>query len=98
VETTPSEQKVVLIGASYLGYCRDHFCQSGFEVINLTVPGWVASPENVSAVMEQLQENGIWNATWSLTPLATQPSVLNNLTGAPPSLSKVEGNTTWLVM
>jgi hypothetical protein len=44
VETTPSEQKMVLIGASNLGYCRDHFRQSGLEVIDLTVPGWVASP------------------------------------------------------
>ncbi len=56
VETTPSEQKVVLIGASNHGYCRDHFRQSGLEVIDLTVPGWVASPENVSAVMANLKE------------------------------------------
>jgi hypothetical protein len=56
VETTPSEQKVVLIGASNLGYCRDHFRQSGLEVIDLTVPGWVASPENVSAVMANIKE------------------------------------------
>jgi hypothetical protein len=58
VEITPSEQKVVLIGASNLGYCADHFRQSGLEVIDLTVPGWVASPENISAVTTSLKELG----------------------------------------
>jgi hypothetical protein len=49
-ETTSKEQKVILVGASNLGNCSDAFRQSGLDVVDLTVPGWLATPENVCKV------------------------------------------------
>jgi hypothetical protein len=54
VETINTVQKVVLIGASNLGNCSENFRQSGLEEIDLTVPGWLATPKNVNDVVEQL--------------------------------------------
>ncbi len=55
-ETKPKEKKVVLVGASNLGNCSDAFRQSGLEVVDLIVPGWLATPENVNKVVEQLKK------------------------------------------
>jgi hypothetical protein len=40
-------RRVVLVGASNLRSSASHFGSAGFDVQDLTVPGWVASPENI---------------------------------------------------
>jgi hypothetical protein len=56
VETGTGLQKVVLVSASNLGQCRSFFTDLGLEVINLTVPGRVASPENIAKICEQISK------------------------------------------
>ncbi len=50
VETGPGPQKVV----SNLGQSCNFFSESGLETINLTVPGWVASPEKIAVACEKV--------------------------------------------
>ncbi len=45
---------MVLVGASNLGQSSNFFCEAGMEIRNLTVPGWVASPENIASVCEKI--------------------------------------------
>jgi hypothetical protein len=47
-------QKVILLGASNLGHCADHLRKLGISVIDLTKPGWIATPDNVSSLLEKL--------------------------------------------
>jgi hypothetical protein len=54
VKTTISDPKVVLIGASNLGKCCSHFRMAGKEVIDLTEPGWLPSPENVFCIVNKV--------------------------------------------
>jgi hypothetical protein len=56
VETDTGVQKVILLGASNLNSCVDHFKMNGLEVVNLTTPGWIASPENILLLTEKLKE------------------------------------------
>ncbi len=54
VRTEPVGQKVVLIGASNLKNSARHFSSRGFDVTDLTEPGWVASPENIERMTSKL--------------------------------------------
>jgi hypothetical protein len=49
-------QKVILLGASNLGHCAVRFRNLGIAVVDLTIPGWIATPENVTALMEKLDK------------------------------------------
>jgi hypothetical protein len=53
-EPDTKAQKVILLGASNLGRCADHLKNLGISVIDLTSPGWIATPDNVSALLEKL--------------------------------------------
>ncbi len=53
-EPDTKAQKVILLGASNLGHCADHLKNLGISVIDLTKPGWIATPDNVSALLEKL--------------------------------------------
>ncbi len=55
VETDTGVQKVILLGASNLNSCVDHFKTLGLEVVDLTTPGWIASPENILSLTEKLK-------------------------------------------
>jgi hypothetical protein len=46
--------KVILLGASNLGNCADRLIQQGLDVLDLTTPGWIASPDNVALLEEKL--------------------------------------------
>jgi hypothetical protein len=37
-----------------LGSCVERFKKLGFVVVDLTKPGWIASPENISSLTEKL--------------------------------------------
>jgi hypothetical protein len=54
VETTVGAPKVVLIGASNLRKCGSHFEKAGKEVLDLTEPTWVPSPENVARIVNKV--------------------------------------------
>ncbi len=54
LSTEPSGRKVVLIGASNLKNSARNFSSNGFEVQDLTVPGWVASHENIEILQSKL--------------------------------------------
>jgi hypothetical protein len=56
VETTAGVPKVVFIGASNLRKCSRHFEKVGKEVIDLTEPGWVPSPENVTCIVNKVSK------------------------------------------
>jgi hypothetical protein len=47
-------QKVVLVGASNLKNSASHFSSSGYDVIDLTIPGWIASPENIEKMIKKV--------------------------------------------
>jgi hypothetical protein len=49
-------QKVVLVGASNLRSSACHFSSAGYDVQDLTVPGWVASPENIEKMKAKVEE------------------------------------------
>jgi lysophospholipase L1-like esterase len=46
---------LVLVGASNLRAVAGHLQAEGFELINLTEPGWVISPENVADLLTKLK-------------------------------------------
>ncbi len=48
-------RKVVLVGASNLRSSARHFVTAGYEVHDLTVPGWVASPENIENLKKEVE-------------------------------------------
>jgi hypothetical protein len=96
-QTSPKEQKVILVGASNLGDCAEAFCQSGLEVVDLTVPRWLATPENVNKVIDQLKKlENVENCRLIIDPFGTQPSGSNSLMGVHPYRTKIMENTTWL--
>jgi hypothetical protein len=45
-----SGQKVVLVSVSNLQNCPHHLEQSEHDIVHLTIPGWIASPENLSYI------------------------------------------------
>jgi hypothetical protein len=55
-EPDTESQKVILLGASNLGHCADRFRKLGIAVVDLTIPGWIATPENVTALLEKLNK------------------------------------------
>jgi hypothetical protein len=52
VKTDTCDQRYILLGASNLGCCSACLRNLGKSVDDLTVPGWIASPENIQALME----------------------------------------------
>jgi hypothetical protein len=56
VETNNVSQRVILVGGSNLGCCADRLRRLGKCVVDLTVPGWVASSENVCQLTNKLGE------------------------------------------
>jgi hypothetical protein len=54
VESDTNDGKVILLGASNLGNCADRLRQQGLDVLDLTTPGWIASPDNVALLEEKL--------------------------------------------
>jgi hypothetical protein len=51
-----SEQKVALCGASNLRHSVPHFAKSSVILEDITSPGWIASPENISKMMQMIGE------------------------------------------
>jgi len=51
--------RLVLVGASNLHRVTGHLRQLGWEVEDLCVPGWVATPANVEAMLEKLAQQGL---------------------------------------
>jgi hypothetical protein len=43
-------QKVILVGASNLRNSRPHFDSASTRTIDVTVPGWIATPDNISSM------------------------------------------------
>jgi hypothetical protein len=56
VGAEPYGRKVVLVGASNLRSSACHFSLAGFDVQHLTVPGRVASPENITKLKTKVEE------------------------------------------
>jgi hypothetical protein len=57
LSTEPSGRKVVLIAASNLKNSARHFSSKGFDIQDLTVPGWVASQENIEILQSKLMSS-----------------------------------------
>jgi hypothetical protein len=55
VETNNFAQRVILRGGSNLGCCVDRLRRLGKSVIDLTVPGWLASPDNITQLVNKLE-------------------------------------------
>ncbi len=55
-ESDSGTSRVVLLGASNLGYCAERLRKSGLSVVDLTSPGWIASPANVALAMGKLEK------------------------------------------
>jgi hypothetical protein len=49
-ESDNTEQKVILVGASNLRNSRPHFDGASSRILDATVPGWTATPENISSM------------------------------------------------
>jgi hypothetical protein len=58
VETSSIAQRVILLGGSNLGCCADRLRRLGKHVIDLTVPGWIASPDNISQLVTKVVSLG----------------------------------------
>ncbi len=56
VEPGTGSQKVILLGASNLSRCAERLRKFGLCVIDLTQPGWIASPENIATLAEKLSK------------------------------------------
>jgi hypothetical protein len=81
-------QKVVLVGASNLRSSACHFSSAGYDVQDLTVPGWVASPENIEKMKAKVEETKSDSNTVQslfLISLAILPTGLSSLTAHSPS-------------
>ncbi len=53
-ESDIDAEKVIFLGASNLGNCAERLRKHGLDVLDLTIPGWIASPDNVSLLEEKL--------------------------------------------
>jgi hypothetical protein len=51
-----TEQKVALCGASNLRHSVPHFAQSPMSFEDITFPGWIASPENVTKMRQKIED------------------------------------------
>jgi hypothetical protein len=56
VESGTGAQKVILLGASNFSHCVERLRKLGLCVVDLTQPGWIASPENISLLTEKLSK------------------------------------------
>jgi hypothetical protein len=61
VGTNTFMQKVILLGASNIGHCADSLRREGIEVLDLSSPGWLASPENIALLLGNLKK---FHAAW----------------------------------
>jgi hypothetical protein len=52
----PSEQTVVLAGASYLKCSAKHFDCNGLNFINISRPGWTANSDNISKLASTVSD------------------------------------------
>jgi hypothetical protein len=59
VDAENCKQKVVLVGASNLRNSASHFSSAGYEVVDYTEPGCVASPENIKRMSEKINKGGV---------------------------------------
>ncbi len=59
VGTEKCKQKVVLVGSSNLRNSASHFSSAGYEVVDYTEPGWVASPDNIKKMAEKINSGGV---------------------------------------
>ncbi len=48
-------QKVILSGASNLRHSVPHFADPGISFEDITVPGWVASPESIAKLKQTIE-------------------------------------------
>jgi hypothetical protein len=49
-------QKVILLGASNIGHTADRLRREGFEVVDLSSPGWLATPDNIALLLGKLEK------------------------------------------
>ncbi len=54
VESNNASQRIILLGGSNLGCCADRLRRLGKHVIDLTEPGWIASPDNISQLVTKV--------------------------------------------
>jgi hypothetical protein len=54
-ESENMEQKVLLVGASNLTHSLPYFTDPSLSFVDVTQPGWIASPENIKKLREQLE-------------------------------------------
>jgi hypothetical protein len=54
-ESENREQKVLLVGASNLSHSLPYFTDPSLSFVDITQPGWIASPENIKKLREQLE-------------------------------------------
>ncbi len=55
LESENREQKVLLVGASNLSHSLPHFSDPSVSFIDITQPGWIASPENIKKLKEIIE-------------------------------------------
>jgi hypothetical protein len=55
LQSETPEQKVVLIGSSNLKYCKQYFNDPAFTFVDNSVPGWMPTPENISALRDSVR-------------------------------------------
>jgi len=63
-------KKIIAIGASILGQTVSHLRSAGLEVIDLTLPGWVASPDRLAELRAKLDGMDKGEYTYILDPLS----------------------------
>jgi hypothetical protein len=55
LESENREQKVLLVGASNLSHSLPYFTDPSLSFVDITQPGWIASPENIKKLREKLE-------------------------------------------
>jgi hypothetical protein len=60
---TDSIQRLVLVGASNLGRLSGLLVAKGYEIVNLCIPGWKITPENVELMTAKIKETTLGNGT-----------------------------------
>ncbi len=95
VDSDIRAQKVILFGASNLGYCVERLRKLSVAVVDLTVPGWIATPDNISILAEKL--NNIPCGTNDRIALDLYRNLLYRFEQFDSTLSRRVVVTTWLV-
>jgi hypothetical protein len=70
----------VLVGASNLNKCGIFFSQAVYNVVDLTIPGWVASEANIKSLLQKTTQYRSNTDNLFVFDLSTPRSVSNNLT------------------